>query len=163
MRPVTVMALFCEDIREEKDEVITLVGIIPDTVNVATSRKERSGLTAIGVDTRVLAKLCMYVRINFDPDYELPEPKIRLIQPDNVSIELGTIDAATVQKARSDAKSKGNLLAGVISRVTLGGFKLPRTGTLKLEVQLEKEVHLAGALNFQAKPPASSNDSQQPS
>ena len=34
MTAVNVMALFCEDIREEKDGVVSLIGIIPDNVNV---------------------------------------------------------------------------------------------------------------------------------
>lgn len=142
MLPTTAMALFCEDIREEKGEVVTLVGVLPDTLNLETGE----GAT-IEPGQKFLAKLCLYVRINFDPDFPLKPPHIRLVLPKEEILSVGEIGADVVEKAKSDAKARGHLLAGVISRAVLIGFR-PPDGTAKVEVEINGETYLAGALTF---------------
>ena len=150
MYPVSVIALFCEDIREEKDDVVTLIGLMPDNVNVV-----------MGHGGRILSKICLYVRLNFDPEYNLGEVKMNLITPDNARLPLGSIDLETVNVARSQAKARGNPIAGVISRAVLAGVR-PATGPLCVEVSYQDMTHLAGALNFEVKE-ASPSDAPQPS
>jgi len=144
MQPLSIMALFCEDIREEKREIVTLVGILPDSVNVSIPSKS---------DPRradpPLLKLAMYVRINFDPDLDLGTPKIRLVMPNGEKVELGTIKSEVVSVAREKAKEHGNPLAGVISRATMTPFRVPKGGgVMRLEVLINDVEHMAGALNF---------------
>ena len=145
MLPLNIMALFCEDIREEKGDVVSLMGVMPDTVNlvqgVEVKEKDAKGANAI------LPKLCMYIRINFDADFDLPEPRMRLAMPDGQNVEVGAIQADVVSKARQQAKEKGNPLAGVISRVVIAPFRPPE-GVMKLEVLISDVAHLAGSLNF---------------
>ncbi|MCW5729514.1 MAG: hypothetical protein KIT20_02055 [Alphaproteobacteria bacterium] len=143
MLPLSVMALFCEDIREEKNDQVTLVGLFPDTVQVDMLP---NGI-AEGQAVRFMAKLCVYVRINFDPGTDIGEPQVWLSLPDGGRLSLGTIGADVVAKSRSESEAKDTLLAGVISRVVLGGFRPPQ-GTIRVEVDVKGTTHLAGAMKF---------------
>lgn len=153
------MALFCEDIREEANGVITIIGIIPDNVNVATMPITPDGKPKPDPATKILSKLCIFARINFDPAYEMPEANIRLVPSEGAAIELGKIDRKTIDTARQQATERGNLLAGVFSRATLNGFPIPQKGTLKVEIAFPKETIIAGAIYFQPHPrPISSTE-----
>jgi hypothetical protein len=148
MRSFNVMAIFCEDIREEKDNVLTLVGMMPDNVIVEAIPSE-IGTTEIS--QRVLSKLCIYLRINFDPDFELNISAIRIVLPDNTTASGGEVNLELLRKAKTEAKTGGNALAGVIQRIVLGGFRAPDNGSIKLEVDINGETYLAGALAFKTK------------
>lgn len=144
MLQTSAIAIFCEDIREEQNSIVTLVGVMPDNVNVARPGESQDNEAA----SRHLSKLCIYVRVNFDPGAQYRSGSLRLILPDETVLDLGAIDAATMQKARDNAVSKGNTLAGLITRAVLAGFTLPRLGVVKVEVLLDDQIFLAGALNF---------------
>lgn len=151
MLPLSVMALFCEDIREEKGDIVTLVGILPDTVNFEEPPNE----TPMGQITRVISKLCIYARVNFDPTMDLGVPQMWLVMPDGERLPLGDISSDIVGKSKSEAANKGNLLAGIVSRIVLAGFR-PPNGSVKLEVEINGETHLGGTLLFKgAAPPPS--------
>jgi hypothetical protein len=155
MIPLNIMAVFCEDIREEKGGTLSLIGVVPDNINISNPPNE-PGVMNFDATVRMLSKLCIYIRINFDPEYDLPEAKFRLILPNNDQMDLGGIDPVTIKRAQQQAKDKGNPLAGVIGRIILAGFRIPSAGLLKLEVILDKEIYLGGALNFQLTNPPSS-------
>lgn len=151
MQPFNLMALFCEDIREEKGGSLMLIGLLPDTVNLKAPDATGT-ITQIEEDQepdKLLAKLCVYLRINFDPAFDLGEPTMRLVLPNDEAIPIGTISAAVAKKAASEAKEKGNLFAGLISRAVLVGFRPPKMGTVKVEITISGKAYVAGALNFQ--------------
>jgi hypothetical protein len=163
MNKFNIVALFCQDIREEKDDVISLIGILPD--NLLTPKMTPDTVGIVRSSVRVLSSLHIYLRINFDPDFELPEALMRIVLPDDQIIEVGKISADVIAQSRSQAKEAGLPLAGVLSRLGIGGFAMPKPGILKLEVVLGEQVHLAGALNFKLveENAISPNASQQPS
>ena len=140
---MNVIALFCEDIRYEEDGVNTLVGIIPDNVSMSADASLGSGR-----NERSLFKLCIYTRIHFDPADNLNEARLVLTRPDAEPLDFGSIDPKTIADAHLKAKETGHPVAGVISRIILGGFKPPKSGLVKMEVHLRDEVHIAGAINF---------------
>lgn len=142
---ISVMALFCEDIREEKDGIVSLMGILPD--NLSLSPLPTGTITPGDATARFLGKLCIYTRINFDPTYELPEAELRLVLPNQEVIPLGKIETATINQAKSEATTKGIPLAGVISRAVMAGFRAP-IGVVRLEVIVGQETHVAGAVVF---------------
>jgi len=143
MNKINIVAVFCQDIREERDELISLMGILPDNINVIA----QDAVASTPGMPRLLSKLCMYVRIHFDPEFDLPEPHMRLVSSSNQTVQLGKIAADIVDRAKTEAKKKGNPLAGVIARLEVGGLPM-RTGALRLEVILGDEVHLAGAIGL---------------
>ncbi|MEP0707663.1 MAG: hypothetical protein ABJL17_13620 [Parvibaculum sp.] len=149
-----VMALFCEDIREEKHGVFTLVGLLPDNVNV--SAMSGDGTDASGGDAKVLGKLCAFIRINFSPERTPKEIKLRLHFGDGVEHDLGEIERKTIDEAAQKALERNNALAGVISRAVFGGFNFQKAaGQLKIYVIIDDEPHFAAALNINF---ASDND-----
>ena len=147
MNKFNIVGLFCEDLRDEKDDVVTLLGIIPDDVQVMSAREDSAKNKTIA--TRILSKLCLYVRINFDPTYNLPEPSLRLVMADGAVLPLGSVDLETVKKSKDAAIKLGLPLAGVLMKVAISGFQ-PKLGLLKAEVILGDDVHLAAALSFRA-------------
>ncbi len=143
------MALFCEDIREEKGGIFTLVGLMPDNVNVTALAAGGHQAGAAGETARLVGKLCVYIRINFDPDYKVDEIKLNLIVNDSEEVDLGTISIETIRSAAQKAKERGNALAGVISRAVFAGFNFDKAGPLKVNAVVNGETYLAGALNIQ--------------
>lgn len=149
MQPFTAVAIFCEDIREEKNDIITLIGLVPDTVEVEAL--SGGGQPAGGETRKFLSnKLCIYVRINFNPDDDLTVSEIRLVMPDDTSIKMAEIEHELIDKAKSDAKTKGNVLAGIISRAALQGFS-PPNGAIRVEADINGQTYLIGALTFKYK------------
>lgn len=142
------MALFCEDIREEKRDMVSLIGILPDSLNIADVADE--GDRAEGQQRHTpLLKLCIYVRINFDVDADIGEPQLRIVMPDGSEHGLGSIPTDTVTGARQKAIEQGNPQAGVIARTVIAPFRFPRGGgVMNLEVAIADAVYLAGALNL---------------
>ena len=148
MQHINCLALFCEDIREESNGVFTIIGIVPDNVNVATMPVGPSGQPQPDPSIKMWSKLCVFVRINFDPNYEIEEARMRLVPPKGPPMELGSIDRKIIDRSRAEALSKGNLLAGIVMRATLVGFPIPTNGMLKLELVFADESQVIGALNF---------------
>ena len=149
-----VMALFCEDIREELHGVFTLVGLLPDNVNVNAISAD--GKDAGGNNTRVLGKLCAFIRINFSPEQAPKEIKIKLSFGDGEEHDLGGVERKTIDEAVQKALERKNVLAGVISRAVFGGFNFQKAaGQLKIHVIVDDESHFAAALNINF---ASDND-----
>lgn len=154
MQGINVLALFCEDIREEKDNVLTLIGIMPDNVNLENpSNTPPEG----GGTKRMLSKLSIYTRINFDPNLDIGVPEVCLVLPNNEIINMGNIDPTLVAKAQAEAQEKGALLAGIISRAAIWGFAPPENESIKVEVTINGEKYLAGALRFQSPQSATSS------
>lgn len=162
MNKFNIVALFCQDIREEKNDVVSLIGILSDNIQTPKVIPDEQGVVLSSL--RQLSSLHIYLRINFDPDFDLPEANMRVILPTDEVIEVGKIPADVIAQARSQAKETGLPLAGVISRLGIGNFALPKPGLLRFEVVLGDESHLAGMLNFKILEEAtSSSDSARPS
>jgi hypothetical protein len=141
-----VFAVFSEDLREEKSETFTLVGVIPDNVNFVAPGS-------------ILPKLGVFVRINFDPDTVLKKAETTLKLSSGAVIKFDDINEALFKQAREEAKRDGNPVAGVVSRVVINGVPLV-AGLMRLEVNIDGKDYLAGILNFKgpsatASPPPS--------
>jgi hypothetical protein len=155
MNKFNLTTLFCEDIREEKNNTFTLIGILPDQINLEILEGGAAG--ADGVPTappppprhpvKTLPKLSIYIRINFDPAFDIGAPIIRVILPGGQVSLTKVVEKDIIQKAMLEAKQRGNLLAGVVSRVNVDQFR-PAVGSIKVEAEINGETHLGGAINF---------------
>jgi hypothetical protein len=134
-------------IREEKGDIFTLIGLLPDNVDLADPPNGPPTPDA----ARVLTRLALYIRINFDPEADIGVPQIRLLLPNAQVIEIGSLDGQIIETARSQAKERGNVLAGLVTRVSLAGFKPPVDGIVKVEIEMKDETYLAGTLTFKLK------------
>ena len=139
---ISAIALFCEDIREEKSGMHTLIGIMPD--NVSVSRPSGKSL-----DDAPIAKLCVYLRIHFAPTDEVIAGTARILTPDGNAIDLGDITQDIIEQAKAAATRLGNPTAGLLTRAKLPHFSLNTLGTFTVEVTLGSGRYVAGYVNFQ--------------
>ena len=138
----SVMALFCEDIREEPGSVYTLIGIFPDNVNFVIGDDSATGTAP----NRIVSRFAIFLRLNFDPKNPPEAGYISLLDPSGERMRLSEIDEKTIRESAQSAKDKGNIVAGIITRVGFAQFPL-LNGMFRVELTLGSENYLAGALN----------------
>lgn len=159
------MGFFCEDIREEGDNIVTLVGLLPDNINVSAQEifsKENAEAASLR-SNRILGKLCYYARANFDPNFALPSIQFFVVLPDKTRIPAGEVASATIETAKKKALENTLPLAGVTVRAILGGFRFPKSGGLiKLEADVNGETKIVAVLNTTPVTKATSSTENQP-
>lgn len=136
------LAIFCEDIREERTGQDTLIGIMADNIAVPTTPV-------------MLARLAIYTRVYFDSSEE-PEPINAVVQmPSGEKHELGVADTALVRDAFNTAKSNNAPLAGVVLKGIFSPLPLPSFGAISAIVRIGAREHVLGTLNVVIDPAAS--------
>lgn len=168
MTPLSIIGLFCEDIREESGGTITLIGLLPD--NIHAERPAESGTKeakAPTVQDKFLNKLCIYVRANFDVDDPVEDIELSLLFPDGQPLPLSQegVQRKAIAAAKKQAKESGLPLAGIYIRAVLAGFKMQKGGgAIQLLATVDGVPRLIAALNFKIDEEiTSSSDPQQPS
>jgi len=136
------LAIFCEDIREEKTGQDTLIGIMADNI-------------AVPATPVMLARLAIYTRIYFNSSAE-PVPINAVVQmPSGEKHELGMADTALVREALNTAKSNRAPLAGVVLKGIFSPLPLPSLGAINAIVRVGAREHVVGTLNVVIDPAAS--------
>lgn len=148
MQPISIIAVLCEDVRDEIGGLITLVGVMQDNASINPQTEKSDPLQ------KVLNKLSIFIRATFDPDDKIPTIKFRLVMPDSTSLDIGEAGADVIAQAQVQAKEKGNPIAGTISRAILLNFHLPKPGVLRVEADVRDETRIIGILNFMVAPEA---------
>jgi hypothetical protein len=144
VQPISVVCLFCEDIRQEQNGVNTLVGVLPDNM-------EFEGLPAM------LPKLGVYVRINIDPAEDPGAVTLVLSVPGLADqIPITTVEPRLIERVRKDALARGAPIAGIISRVVFSPFKVLQEGRIRALASIRGEPMTCGSLNIVLKAPSSS-------
>src|SRR5215208_8095167 len=100
MQPVSAVAIFCEDIREEQSGQNTIVGTLPDNL-VVQAPPTGTPSTA----SAVMGKLAVYLRINFDIDDKPQEVTIKLLNTNGTLLTEGGWDRSVMDKAFADSKA----------------------------------------------------------
>ena len=155
MTTISATAIFCEDIREEAGGSFTLIGVLPDVINIAPPPGPQEQMAAAQSQRpprRMLSKLCIFTRVSFDPAREFSSVNVRLTMPNGMSRELGEVPRATIEEARQFAKSEGHSTASVLVRHAFNDFKVGRPGEMKVEVLIDGAFMTAGALHFRQAP-----------
>ena len=143
MSSANVVAFFCEDIREERSGLMSIIGIMPDNLNVEISHDFPQD------QQPTIPRLTCYARLVFDPTKSDPRPVLAtLIFPDDTERVVKMFDEAIVDKGIADAKELGSPLVGLISRVQMDRFPIIKPGRLRLRIKLGKDEFLAGQLNI---------------
>lgn len=155
---LSAMALFCEDIREELGGSLSLVGLLPDTINIVPAQRPGAppppGQGTGGKPAapprpnRMLTRLCILIRINFDPDDEFETLQVRVTMPNGSARVFDEIAPATLEQARAHARESGLAMAAIVSRHVFNNFQAGKPGLLKAEVLCDGKSTLAGALSF---------------
>jgi hypothetical protein len=148
MRLPIALALFCEDIRQEKNDISSLVGILPDNISV-------EGFPGFA------PKLGVYIRINFDPKKKLVPISYELTLPDGKIIATENVKPQIAEKAQADSLRDENPIASLVSRVVMSPFPFEQAGRIRVFVIVGDERLLAGSLNI--RPATSSSETLPPS
>jgi hypothetical protein len=127
-----------------------------DNINVNPVELRGDKANAALDQSKMLSKICVFVRANFDPDDPIKELKMRLVFPDGQIADLGGALPDAIAKAKSEAKDKGNPLAGIIMRAVLVGVRLNKSGLMRLEADVDSETRLLATMNFLVLPTSSS-------
>jgi hypothetical protein len=117
--------------------------LLPDNVAVANNPGE-----PIDGSGKMLVKLHIYIRTNFDASATFETGKIDLVTPDGKTHSLGPIQVEAIAQAKAQARESGNPIAGIISRSMIGGFHKRPVGRFEIRVTLGDQTFLAGILNF---------------
>ena len=137
--PLVAIALFCESLRQETAGSETIVGVMPDNANVPQ-------LPA------AIPRLCIYVRVQVDPDFDPNPVSLALRTPDDKEIDLGKIDAAVFDTSRKQAKQTGKPYGGVIIRSELRPFAVLKYGRLEAILRTSTDKIVCGHITFQPPP-----------
>jgi hypothetical protein len=134
---VEAIALFCDDIREEKAGTVSIIGIYPDNINVPQV-------------PIMLPKCGIYARYNL-PVGDTPPKTIalRLVYADGSETPLTVFNAETIERARVESQAKGAGKVGLISTAILAPFPIKKEGRINVIVKIDNEESICGTLNIQ--------------
>src|SRR5262245_31880489 len=114
---LSAVALFCEDIREEKAGTYTIIGIFSDNISVP-------GLPF------AFAKLGIYARLTF-PVSDAPSPiALRLVEADGKEVPLTVFGEDIIETARKQSIEKGAVNGGLIATALIVGFGVRQAGRM---------------------------------
>lgn len=133
--PFDAITLFAEDVREEVQGTMSLIGVVPDTLAVA------------GVPS-LLPKLAIYTRIHVPIDVEITELAVVAQMLDGVEIAVGDFPADFLAKARDEAVAEGKEFYGLVGHALATPFPVQQLGSVRVIVRHDGVEHLSGSLNF---------------
>jgi hypothetical protein len=136
------ICLFCEDIRQEQNSVDTLVGVLPDNINVTTTPV-------------VLPKFAMYIRVVF-PLSKIPSTiSVQLLTPWNAEpAKLGEVSSEQIVAAVDEARAQDSDAVRFNFKVIGANFTVPNPGKVVVITSVDKTNIQAGILSFRLQPPS---------
>jgi hypothetical protein len=143
MSDVSCIALFCDDIREEKANRETLVGVYPDNVNLP-------GLPGS------FPKICIYLRVNVRLGFDPGKIIATVMLPGNVELVREEVGADVVASSQQKAKDTNAFYAGLKAKIVLSPLKVDQAGRISVIVTAAGKDHIAGALNLRPRSAAES-------
>jgi hypothetical protein len=135
MSEVRAMGIFCEDFREEMLGLHSLIGVLPDNVNVAAV-------------PALMPKLTLYVRIAISHECAVNEMAVVLMSPsgENLLAE-SAIETVLIERAKAEA-AINTTFGTIVHRATISPFPIQEYGRVKLVVRADSKEIVCGALNF---------------
>lgn len=132
---ISTISLFCEDIREEVGGQFTLVGILPDNIEVSSVPGS-------------IPKLGIFTRINIPTGRIPPQLAVKILAQDGSVLVVNSIDPVLISKTISEAIDKGAPFTGIVSRVMGGNIPVISTGRISAIVEIDGNQIESGFLNF---------------
>ena len=142
---VRVVGFFCEDIREEKSGQLSIIGIMPDNLNIPAPPSVKEGTERA---QGILPKLGLYVRAQIGLE-DAPGPmEISLIFPDGNTLKLSSFDADLIEAAKRQSKENGLPIAGMVSHAVLVVVPVTGPGKFLAVVDAKEGRQTRAALNL---------------
>ncbi|MBA7476021.1 hypothetical protein ES707_11396 [subsurface metagenome] len=150
MEGTRAIAVFCEDIREEKTAQDTLIGILPDNM-------------AVSAFPSVAPKLGIYIRVHIDPKTPPKEFSVQFRMPWDEIAEVGNADSKLINEAVRQARDSKLPLAGIVLKAMISPFIMQRSGLATLVITIDGQESVCAMLNVkEGITPASSSTAPQP-
>jgi hypothetical protein len=140
--PVSAVAIFCEDIREEKSGQDTIVGTFSDNIALPGAPPDAPPNALF-----VLPKLAVYVRMNLDFGRQPKQLSVKLLNTNGTVVTHGAWEPATIHKAFQDSRSTNMPLVGFVLKFVVGPFQVPSAGKIIAIATIDDAEHIIGALN----------------
>jgi hypothetical protein len=140
MKTWNAIGLFCEDIREEKSGQDTIIGILPDNLNLPSLREPNM--------QPLLPKFCSYVRVSLDIQDKPKGLAVKLMDTKGSLITQGAWDQSVIDKAFSDAAANNMLIVGLIWKMVASPFPVMSAGKITASLIVNGAEHIVGALNI---------------
>jgi hypothetical protein len=139
-------AIFAEDIREEKSGTITIVGVMPDNLTVASF-------------PGAFAKMAIYVRLVIKTGTKLGDMAIKVKDPDGVVVVSSEISQELIENTYIKAKRDSNPIATIYSQITASPFPIAKKGRFFVVLESKDVTEIIGSLRIVA---ADSTSASQP-
>jgi hypothetical protein len=148
IQPVSTVAIFCEDVRDEASGQTTIIGTLPDNVIA------RGAPPVTGESRPRLPKLGLYLRLNIDTRAKPTALSAKVVDAEGETIATTDWQQSVIDAAFQSARSNKAPLVGFIFRCSMGPFPVVANGLVKAIVTVDGTEFLAGALNIQVNPDA---------
>lgn len=154
--------LFCEDIREETSGSHTIIGVMPDNINL----QGQEGLKLPDGDSGKLLfpKMGFYVRVNLDANAPAPKQIAAAVSfPGHGIMPLGMLGTEAIEKAFADSHSNKTPFVGVIFKAVVAPLTITESGIATLSVNVDGQEQMCGTLNVRIIDQPAATASPQPS
>ena len=119
MNDISVVAMFCSDIRQEQGGTVTLVGVFPDNVNLPKL-------------PGAFSQMYIYVRMHLLPSFSPKQIITKVLLPNGSELDRSEIEAELVQRTRKKILETGAPTVGLIQILLSLRCKLPRKDDCEL-------------------------------
>jgi len=130
------VTLFCEDVREEKAPLVSLIGIMPDNL-------------VIGEFPSAIPRIAFYTRVIFSLDFSPKNPVRVMIRvpgaPEEFkSQEVGVLTFDMIKEAKTSQTG----LCSAYSYAAAYNFLIPEAGHLTVYLEVDGEEIITGVVNL---------------
>jgi len=142
-----IVGFFCEDIRQETTGTETIVGALPDNMNVPSV-------------PGIFSKLAVYLRVQIDLN-EAPDSIIATLKtPWGETFKLGEADKKILDEALQGAKDSNLPIAGVVIRALFAPFPVQDYGLMTAVAEVGGVERVCALLNIKPTTPAPTASAQ---
>jgi hypothetical protein len=137
------IGLFCEDIREEFSGSHSIIGVMPDNINLQGPENQEPG------GQLIFPKMGFYVRANFETQQTAPgriATEVRI--PGHQVIKLGVLGPETIEKAFADSATNNLPFVGMIFKSVVAPISISQSGIATLHIIVDGQEQICGALNI---------------
>lgn len=139
----SAVSIFCEDIREEKSGQDTIVGTLPDNLEIAFPPNQNIVSTKAA-----LPKLGVYLRVNIGIENTVPAIIKAYVKNTNGELIVETDwSREVIDKAFADSKKKASPHVGFVFKAVMGPVPLHNSGRISVTASVDGVEYIAGTLN----------------
>jgi hypothetical protein len=142
-----IVGFFCEDIRQETAGTETIVGALPDNMNVP-------------VVPGMFSKLAVYLRVQIDLNEALDPIIATLKTPWGETFKLGEAGKEILDEAQQGAKDSNLPIAGVVIRAAFTPFPVKDYGLITVMAEVGSVERVCAVLNIKPTKPTPTASAQ---